>query len=545
MKELFNLIDEDGSGAIDKPEMRKFLSTLPGVDEARTIQILALADEDGSGEIEFEEFIEVLNEACREIPTDELMQLFQEETEKRRAELNRKKSMFEAKPEKEVTLIRRSGKSMRQASPPPTGNNNDEKLKELEKQLEEARKRAEEAEAKEREERERAEREKAEQERLREQMERERKAREEAEAKAKADADAAKAAKEAEEAKKALQRQESENRRLKEQLAARNSDGDKHDHGQCGADCATCSAAQDEAARLRYQLEAAKRELKDMQKQQASTASRRQNTSTHRPVSSGPQFGDLENETNLSKILHGGGHSPHRYRSGSPVGTSLYTPSSPSGSGAVVASGSPSSGGIPKPGLGWRPRPPQYSKHQLSYCMGCGLANRCNITPYLVPRRRQTQTHEVMTEFYCRPCKKVVVRQVRSSPPKESELTYANSGDVYWICKTCGAREMAGRPANTRVNGVCNRCRNQTEFISRGSWERLPAPTRASTDRVLFCMGCDEEEWAMAWEQDLHVVELYCYKCCGDTAWQVRRRNWLSLRPPYCDMPDAGRYLSK
>lgn len=63
LKELFNEIDEDGSGSIDTQELIKLMQRAGHkVDEAEAKDMIDQFDEDGSGEIEFVEFVDMMKQ---------------------------------------------------------------------------------------------------------------------------------------------------------------------------------------------------------------------------------------------------------------------------------------------------------------------------------------------------------------------------------------------------------------------------------------------------------------------------------------------------
>lgn len=60
-KELFNLVDKDGSGAIDAEEIRTLMNMLGMTPTpAEVIDLVHEIDTDGNGEVDFEEFLVVL-----------------------------------------------------------------------------------------------------------------------------------------------------------------------------------------------------------------------------------------------------------------------------------------------------------------------------------------------------------------------------------------------------------------------------------------------------------------------------------------------------
>lgn len=61
LRELFNSIDVDGSGAIDADEMKTALE-LMGIhlSDENMAELMEGVDDDGSGELEFDEFVEIM-----------------------------------------------------------------------------------------------------------------------------------------------------------------------------------------------------------------------------------------------------------------------------------------------------------------------------------------------------------------------------------------------------------------------------------------------------------------------------------------------------
>eukprot|EP01012_Entosiphon_sulcatum_P011949 TRINITY_DN17435_c0_g1_i2.p1 TRINITY_DN17435_c0_g1~~TRINITY_DN17435_c0_g1_i2.p1 ORF type:complete len:482 (-),score=83.41 TRINITY_DN17435_c0_g1_i2:1239-2684(-) len=107
LRELFALIDSDGSGSIDKAELRDFISTLNGrLTDADFAKIYQRADEDNNGSVDFDEFIFVLDEACKSVPTGELIGMVSQARDSRREAMNRRRAMFEKKDEKTPELKR-------------------------------------------------------------------------------------------------------------------------------------------------------------------------------------------------------------------------------------------------------------------------------------------------------------------------------------------------------------------------------------------------------------------------------------------------------
>ncbi|EFJ50336.1 hypothetical protein VOLCADRAFT_35532, partial [Volvox carteri f. nagariensis] len=61
MKECFELMDQDGSGAIDAEELAAAFKLLGiKMKRAELAQLLAEVDHDGSGEVEYPEFLEIM-----------------------------------------------------------------------------------------------------------------------------------------------------------------------------------------------------------------------------------------------------------------------------------------------------------------------------------------------------------------------------------------------------------------------------------------------------------------------------------------------------
>lgn len=80
LKELFNEIDEDGSGSIDTQELIKLMQRAGHkVDEAEAKDMIDQFDEDGSGEIEFIEFVDMMKQHEVEPVTEaDLSELFKD-----------------------------------------------------------------------------------------------------------------------------------------------------------------------------------------------------------------------------------------------------------------------------------------------------------------------------------------------------------------------------------------------------------------------------------------------------------------------------------
>lgn len=61
MRRVFNTFDKDGSGAIDKGELKEVFQMMGRVFSDEEIQkMMDIADTDSSGLLEYEEFIEVM-----------------------------------------------------------------------------------------------------------------------------------------------------------------------------------------------------------------------------------------------------------------------------------------------------------------------------------------------------------------------------------------------------------------------------------------------------------------------------------------------------
>lgn len=59
-RQVFNIVDEDGSGSIGAQELHRLLKLLrlPATEE-EVLRMIAEVDEDGNGEVEFAEFVQV------------------------------------------------------------------------------------------------------------------------------------------------------------------------------------------------------------------------------------------------------------------------------------------------------------------------------------------------------------------------------------------------------------------------------------------------------------------------------------------------------
>eukprot|EP01012_Entosiphon_sulcatum_P029990 TRINITY_DN3677_c0_g1_i1.p1 TRINITY_DN3677_c0_g1~~TRINITY_DN3677_c0_g1_i1.p1 ORF type:complete len:192 (-),score=15.58 TRINITY_DN3677_c0_g1_i1:107-682(-) len=157
---------------------------------------------------------------------------------------------------------------------------------------------------------------------------------------------------------------------------------------------------------------------------------------------------------------------------------------------------------------------------KYAWCLACGKPHRWGTTPHMQEPKGRLDASEL---FYCRPCKRKSPRQVRSQPPEVSEVQYP-SYDLWWYCKVCGAKEVAGKPEGSTVEGHCPRCSQQTTFEVRAGRDDVKAGPNRASDKALYCRGCHEEEIAMKWENEGAEVELYCENCCGSMLWVVKRR---------------------
>eukprot|EP01023_Acetabularia_acetabulum_P047246 TRINITY_DN4969_c0_g1_i4.p3 TRINITY_DN4969_c0_g1~~TRINITY_DN4969_c0_g1_i4.p3 ORF type:complete len:166 (-),score=41.51 TRINITY_DN4969_c0_g1_i4:284-781(-) len=83
LQECFELMDQDGSGAIDADELGAAFKLL-GINIKRSdlVEMLKEVDRDGSGEVEYSEFVEIMTSALQKLQEDqEEQEAFQDQEE--------------------------------------------------------------------------------------------------------------------------------------------------------------------------------------------------------------------------------------------------------------------------------------------------------------------------------------------------------------------------------------------------------------------------------------------------------------------------------